>query len=63
MIKLGAIENLLNGNIKQAIYDNSQRWASFPKTAQGGSIGQSTNQKAKSIGELENKYKDFRAKY
>lgn len=57
MNSLNMLELLLSGNIRQAIFTASKRWASFPKDESGTSNFPPQN--AKPVAELEAKYKEF----
>jgi len=61
MNKIGVVEPLLTGNIRQAVFAVGKRWASFPKNEKGESIG--AGQRAKPLAELLGKYNEFKAKY
>jgi len=54
MIHLKMVDDLLQGNFRQAVYKGSKRWASFPVSEAGGS--NFPPQKAKPIAELEKIY-------
>jgi hypothetical protein len=54
MIHLGMVDELLNGNVRQAIYNGSARWASFPTSEAGAS--NFPPQRAKPVAELERIY-------
>ena len=61
MIAFKAVDAILKGDIKTAIFKCGLQWASFPKNEAGESIGK--GQHAKPLAELENKYNEFKSKY